>query len=77
MKKIWHVYQLYLYTLRKHTCVYAGYFLKYTNISNITGKSRTTITRLIKELKQKNHLRRVGSDKKGYWEIIEHDKNKK
>jgi predicted HTH transcriptional regulator len=45
------------------------------NIVKETGKSRATITRLIKELKEKNKIQRIGSDKKGYWKIIEHDNN--
>ena len=33
--------------------------------------SRATITRYIKKLKEQNLLKRVGSDKTGYWEILE------
>jgi len=32
--------------------------------------SRATITRYIKQLKDKNFLERVGSDKSGYWEVL-------
>ncbi len=35
------------------------------------GKDRRTITRNIGVLREKQLLRRVGSDKTGYWEIIE------
>jgi predicted HTH transcriptional regulator len=35
-----------------------------------TGKSRATITRIIKELKESKKLKRVGSDKTGYWELL-------
>ena len=31
---------------------------------------RTTITNNIKKLKDEKLIRRVGSDRKGYWEII-------
>ena len=34
-------------------------------------KSRPTITRAISTLKDQNKIKRVGSDKTGYWEIIE------
>ena len=35
-----------------------------------TKKSRPTITRAISTLKEQNKIKRVGSDKSGYWEII-------
>ncbi len=36
----------------------------------LTGKSRRTITRYIKQLQEEGRLKRIGSDKKGYWGII-------
>ena len=36
-----------------------------------TNLSRATITRYIKKLKEQKLLRRIGSDKTGYWEILE------
>ena len=33
--------------------------------------SRATITRYIKQLKDKNFLKRVGSDKSGYWKVLD------
>ena len=36
-----------------------------------TNLSRATITRYIKKLKEQSLLKRVGSDKTGYWEILE------
>nr|WP_278840800.1 winged helix-turn-helix transcriptional regulator [Holdemania filiformis] len=36
--------------------------------------SRKTISERLKSLKGKNIIRRVGSDTKGYWEIIEDEK---
>jgi len=35
-----------------------------------TKKSKRTISRCVKSLKEKNNIRRIGSDKNGYWEII-------
>ena len=35
--------------------------------SEVTGRSRSTITRTISSLKEKGILGREGSDKKGYW----------
>ena len=44
-------------------------------MSSKLGLSRRTIQTLINSLKSKGILIRVGSDKKGYWEIIKEDKN--
>ena len=44
--------------------------ITYEEIAEKTGKSRRTISRLITELKEKNIIARVGSDKTGYWEIV-------
>ena len=35
------------------------------------NKSRTTVMRNIKKLKELNKLTRIGSDKSGYWKIDE------
>lgn len=35
-----------------------------------TNKSKRTISRYLKKLKDNSVIRRIGSDKKGYWEII-------
>ena len=43
--------------------------ITYEEMTEKTGKSRRTISRLITELKEKNIIARVGSDKTGYWEI--------
>ncbi len=40
-------------------------------IAKKLGISKSTILRDIKKLKTNNKLRRIGSEKKGYWEIIE------
>jgi predicted HTH transcriptional regulator len=40
------------------------------NLANILSKNPSTIRTAIKILKQKGLLKRVGSDKTGYWEII-------
>ena len=33
------------------------------------GKSRSTVARIIRQLREKGIIRRVGSDKAGYWEV--------
>lgn len=33
------------------------------------GKSRRTVTRIIKKLQEENIISRIGSDKTGYWEV--------
>ncbi len=35
-----------------------------------TGKSKRTISRYLKKLKEENVIRRIGSDKNGYWEVL-------
>lgn len=44
--------------------------ITYEEMTEKTGKSRRTISRLITELKEKNIIASVGSDKTGYWEIV-------
>lgn len=48
--------------------------ITYEEMTEKTGKSRRTISRLITELKEKNIISRVGSDKTGYWEIVNREK---
>ncbi|MBR1721920.1 MAG: winged helix-turn-helix transcriptional regulator, partial [Treponema sp.] len=48
--------------------------ITYEEMTEKTGKSRRTISRLITELKEKNIIARVGSDKTGYWEIVNREK---
>lgn len=40
-----------------------------TEISNLMGCSRTTVSNIISELKKLGVMERVGSDKKGVWKI--------
>ena len=40
-------------------------------LSEITGKHRTTIIRALKQMKEKGVIERVSSDKTGHWEIKE------
>lgn len=40
------------------------------DLAEYLGKSRRTVTRIIKQLREKGIIRRIGSDKTGYWEII-------
>ncbi|HDT11850.1 MAG TPA: HTH domain-containing protein, partial [bacterium] len=44
--------------------------INYEELAKILNKGRTTVYRKIKDLADKNVLKRVGSDKSGYWEII-------
>lgn len=36
----------------------------------ILGIGRTTITNIIKQMRNKNILERVGSDRNGYWKVL-------
>ena len=44
--------------------------ISYDKLAEKTGRSRATIKRMIKKLKQGGFILRIGSDKTGYWEII-------
>ena len=48
--------------------------ITYEEMTEKTGKSRRTVSRMITELKEKNIIARVGSDKNGYWEIVNREK---
>ena len=39
-------------------------------ICEITGFRRSTITNHIRKLKETHVIERIGSDRKGYWEIL-------
>ncbi|MEG0518285.1 MAG: winged helix-turn-helix transcriptional regulator [Bacteroidales bacterium] len=39
-------------------------------LAEAIGKSRRTVARQIKQLQEDGVIRRVGSDKTGYWEVI-------
>jgi ATP-dependent DNA helicase RecG len=43
---------------------------KLAELANATSLSERTITRELKKLKDSGKIRRVGSNKTGYWEII-------
>ena len=45
--------------------------ITYEELTEKTGKSRRTVSRIITGLKANNKLIRIGSDKTGHWEIIE------
>lgn len=51
--------------------------ITYEEMTEKTGKSRRTVSRMITELKEKNIIARVGSDKNGYWEIVNREKCEK
>ena len=40
-------------------------------LASKTGKSRATVTRIIKLLTEHGKIKRVGSDKTGRWEIVD------
>lgn len=40
-------------------------------LSNLSGRSRRTIIRIMNRLQSENRLKRIGSSRNGYWEIIE------
>ncbi len=42
----------------------------YTNLSEKLSISRKTVSVRIKSLKEKGLIKRIGSDTKGYWEIL-------
>lgn len=44
--------------------------ISYNELSAATGKDRSTIMRNISKLKKAGLLRRVGSKKTGYWEVL-------
>ncbi|MDR2628027.1 MAG: Fic family protein [Dysgonamonadaceae bacterium] len=43
--------------------------ISYDQLVEKTGRSRATIKRMIKRLKQEGYISRVGSDKTGYWKV--------
>lgn len=45
--------------------------LTYDDLVGLLNVSRKTIMRNISDLKEQNKIKRIGSDKSGYWEIIE------
>jgi Fic family protein len=44
-------------------------YITYDKLVEKTGRSRATIKRMIKRLKQEGFISRIGSDKTGYWKI--------
>jgi Fic family protein len=43
--------------------------ISYEKLVEKTGRSRATIKRMIKRLKQEGYISRIGSDKAGYWKV--------
>jgi Fic family protein len=43
--------------------------INYDNLVEQTGRSRATIKRMVKRLKEEGYISRIGSDKSGYWKI--------
>lgn len=54
-----------------HRAIINNNSVTYDDLKNIVGVDRSTITRSIGVLKDKGVNRRVGSDKGGYWEVID------
>jgi len=48
----------------------ANPFITYDDLARQTGLNRKTIQRIIQALKNKGHLERTGSARKGYWRIL-------
>lgn len=45
-------------------------FITQIELSKKLGVTKRSIIKNMKNLKEKNKIKRVGSDRKGYWEII-------
>lgn len=45
-------------------------YITQTQLSEILGISKRSIIKNMKNLKDKNKIKRIGSDRKGYWEIL-------
>lgn len=43
-------------------------------LSNMLNKSDATVKRILASLKEKGFIKRVGSNKKGYWKILKEEK---
>lgn len=39
-------------------------------VSNATGLSRATVTRTYKVLEEQGKIKRIGSNKSGYWKVL-------
>lgn len=50
--------------------------ISYDKLVEKTGRSRATIKRMIKRLKQEGYISRVVSDKTGYWKVNFHFRSK-
>jgi len=48
-----------------------NHYITRKEIAEKLNVSRATVARYIKQLKKMNIITRIGSDKSGYWEIIE------
>lgn len=53
------------------TCIKEDNTLSTAKIAEKVGKNKRTIERIIKALKEKGYITRIGSDKTGHWEIID------
>ena len=48
----------------------------YFEIVKNIDKSRSSVVRLIQKLRKEGKIKRVGSNKTGFWEVIENNKKK-
>jgi len=49
----------------------------YEQLITITGKSREAIRKNINKLKEKKLIQRIGPDKGGYWQVMNHEKHER
>ncbi len=49
----------------------ANHNITMDQLGTLCKKSRATVARTIKQLKEKGQIRRIGSDKTGYWEVLD------
>lgn len=53
-----------------YECIKNNNNITIEELITLSSKSRRTILRAISTLKNKNKIKRVGSDKNGFWEIV-------
>ena len=53
-----------------YSIIKANPYITTTEIANITGKHRVTISKAISTLKENKIIERIGSNKKGYWKVL-------
>ena len=51
-------------------CIEENPLINVAGLMNVTGKSRSTILRSLRRLKDGNLIERTGSDKAGQWKVL-------